>query len=289
MIDRRSLLKIALGSLAIMGAGGATSVFAQSTKRWRMAILPYLPAKVLEDRFGPVLAWLGARMGVSIDLVVAPDYETMIRMVGENQVELAYIGPAPYVRLTERYGAKPLLSRLETNGSPSFHGVIVARSDSKVESLSDLRGRRFAFGDNQSTMSHLLPHAMLLNAGLALGDLAGAEFLGSHNNVALAVLSGDFDAGAVKDEVYLAYRERGLKQVAVTPPVSEQVFLATNRVHGTKIAELRDIFNAAWDDEQGRAAFAGITANVTNVVPASDGAFDELRGMLRKLDEAGDE
>lgn len=283
--SRREVLQWSAAGLVALAWPGR----ARARAPYRMAILPYLPAQELHRRFAGVLNWLGGQLGVPIELVVAPDYDTMIAMVGGDEVELAYIGPAPYVEMVHQHGSKRLLGRLETRGSPTFRGVIVAKESGDVGALGDLRGRRFAFGDHQSTMSHLLPHAMLLDAGIGLEDLAGHEFLGSHNNVALGVLSGDFDGGAVKDEVFEKYRPRGLKAVAHTIPVSEQVFLVTDRVDLAEQNRIAEVMADAWNDPEARAALSRITLEVSGFVPVGDNDFDELRGVLETLERAGDQ
>ncbi|CAA7624157.1 Phosphonate ABC transporter, periplasmic phosphonate-binding protein [Magnetospirillum sp. UT-4] len=281
-MSRRLAVKV-LAALAVPRLAGAAAA------PLRMAILPYLPAQDLHRRFSGLLGWLGRRIGTEVELFVAPDYTTMIEMVGRDQVDLAYMGPAPFVQMAARFGGKHLLGRLEVRGMATFRGIIVAKAADPVNTLADLRGRRFAFGDRQSTMSHLLPHHMLLQAGLRLGDLAGHEFLGSHNNVALGVLSGEFDAGAVKDEVFESYRVRGLKAVATTVPVSEQVFLATNRLPADLRQRAAAALAAAWADPEGRAGLSAITAGVTGLVPVASSDFDELRVILDSLAAAGDE
>ena len=71
------------------------------------------------------------------------------------------------------------------------------RDDSPYRKLSDLVGKRFAFGDEQSTIGRYLSQAELAKAGITAKDLAAHSFLERHDIVFKVVELGDYDAGAL--------------------------------------------------------------------------------------------
>jgi phosphonate transport system substrate-binding protein len=89
-------------------------------------------------------------------------------------------------------------------GEKRFKGVIVVRKDDPAVTLSQLRGRRVAFGDENSTIGRYLSQAELVRAGIRARDLKSYKFLGRHDTVATAVLMGDFDAGPVMEATFEA-------------------------------------------------------------------------------------
>ena len=162
------------------------------------AVHPYMPAAELHERFNLLADHLSREIGQPVKLMISRDYKEHIDFVGRGDADIAYIGPASYISMTEQYGKKPLLARLEIKGKPVFKGAIIVRKESKINELTGLAGKSFAFGDPDSTMSSLVPSYMLMNEGVQISELAGYAHLKTHNNVALSVLAGDFDAGAVK-------------------------------------------------------------------------------------------
>ena len=252
-----------------------------------LAVHPYLPQEELMQRFSPLARYLGDRIDRKILVRVGRDYEEHETHVGNNQVDIAFMGPASYVKMTERHGAKPLLARLEIKGKALFRGAIVTRADSGIARLAAVKGRRFAFGDSLSTMSHLVPRYMLLQAGIGLQDLAYYAYLGSHRNVALGVLSGDFDAGAVKEEVYLEHESQGLRVVAWTPALSEHLFVVRDTLPPATVQELRDALLALGDPqtERGRWILSNIKSGVTGMARVQDSDYDNLRLILDTLQE----
>ncbi len=252
-----------------------------------LAVHPYLPFLELKKRYQPLADYLKEFLGKEVEVRVGRDYGEHIAHIGKDKVDIAYLGPATYLRMVEKYGKKPLLARLAVNGEPVFHGYLVTHSNSGVTDIQSLRGKRFAFGDPESTMSHLVPRYMLLEAGVDVGDLADYQFLGSHKNVAMGVLSGAFDAGAVKEEVMEYYKDRGLRAIAKSAPFSEHLFVARANASDDFVKTVRKAFYQLSDTEEGRSILRTIKYSVTALVPVEDADYDNLRRVLSSLREHG--
>ena len=252
-----------------------------------LAVHPYLPSAEIRKRFAPLAEYLGKVLGQQVVVRVGRDYEEHVATIGANGVDIAFMGPAAYVKLVARYGARPLLARIETNGDPYLSGVIVARSDSPLRSLADLRGKVFAFGDPDSTMSTLVPRYALRRAGVPLTALAHYEHLGAHENVALGVLAGDFDAGAVKVEVFDEFAARGLRVLANLPQVSEHVFATRADLPLSQVKLLRSALLNLKATPQGSAIMQSIQKDMTGMVPVADADYDNPRAILDAAGTAG--
>lgn len=250
------------------------------------AVHPYLPATEISEKFGPLVKYLSKELGETIEIKISLDYQNHIVEIGKDNVDIAYMGPASYVKMTDAYGKKHLLARQESDGKPTFHGVIIVSKDSPLSSLGDLAGKRFAFGDPESTMSHLVPRYMLWKEGITLDNLGGYAFLANHHNVALGVLAGDFDAGAVKEEVFSEYEKRGLRELIRTPEISDHVIVATNRLSPEKIKRLRDALHSLKGKDAGRNILNSIKPSIS-LVPAKDENYDNLREILKALAKLG--
>ena len=259
----------------------ALSVYAQQTLT--LQVHPYLPATEVLNRFAPLTDYLSTKTSREIICKISKDYQDHIDKIGNDEVDIAYLGPASYVKVTENYGLKPILVRLEINGTPSFRGVIVTRKSSAITTLKDLLGKRFAFGDPNSTMSHLVPLFMLYEAGINKNNLAGYKFLDSHHNVALGVLVGDFDAGAVKEEVFYKYKERGLKDLQWTPKISEHIFVVRSSLPKKTITELRNALLSLRYEADSKSIMSSIKNNMTALVPAKDEDYKNLRNILNTV------
>lgn len=252
-----------------------------------LAVHPYKSSSALIKAFSPLADYLSQKLSLDVELQVSTSYQSHVDRLGNNQVDVAYLGPASYVLLVDKFGRKPILARQLINGQPLFQGKIFARRDSPVDSLQELQGKRFAFGDSASTMSHLVPRYMLIQAGVGTEKLSGHQFLDSHDNVAMGVLSGDFDAGAVKEAVFYKYQSRGLKALATTPSIPEHLFVARSDLATATITALRQALVGMDVSEEGRRALASIKKTITALEPAEDADYDVLRDIFSALPRAG--
>lgn len=253
----------------------------------RFGVHPFKPASKLFEAFTPLTDYLSEKMGEKVSLQISKDYQIHTDAIGKGDLDIAYLGPASYVSLRNNYGEIPLLARQAINGNPVFRGKIFVHKNSPIQSLHELKGKKFAFGEPHSTMSHLVPRYTLYQAGVSVEQFSSYKFAGDHVNVALGVLSGDFDAGATKEDVYYKYEARGLRSIATTPPLSDHVFVASKKMPHAKVTKLREILLNIDKDPKGQNILQAMTAGVTALVPVQDGDYDSLRAVLKKMQEIG--
>lgn len=245
-----------------------------------LGIHPYKTPSILIKAFTPLAEHISKVTNKPVEIHISKDYQTHIENIGNKKINIGYLGPASYIKLTQKYGKKPILARLEINGKPTFQGKIIVRKDSPLQTLTDLKYKNFAFGDPNSTMSHLVPRSMLMEAGIKVATELHHKFLGSHDNVALGVLTGDYDAGAVKEAIYYKYQKRGLRVLATTPALSEHLFITCGNIPTgmhNKIAI--SLFNLK-DSESGRKILHSIKPGMTAMRSAKDSDYDNLRHIL---------
>ncbi|BCK87847.1 putative ABC transporter phosphonate/phosphite binding protein PhnD2 [Sideroxyarcus emersonii] len=272
----RSLLFV-----ACMWVTAATAAQPDATKPLILGIHPYLPHDEIVSRFTPLANYLAKAIGRPVTVRVGRDYNEHVEAIGDDNIDIAYMGPAPYVQMVAKYGRKPLLARQVINDSPFLKGEIVVRQDSKLGSLKELKGRNFCFGDNNSTMSSVLPRRMLEDAGVPLTRLGSYKHLEGHKNVALAVLAGNCDAGAVKSEVFQEFQSRGLRVLAEMPPVADHVFVANAKLPGPLVRKLRTAMLALNTQPEGKPILNGIHPDMTALVAPKDSDYDSLRTLLK--------
>ena len=280
MFDKKSGVAYLHLILSILFSIIAFSKAANAEEGLILAVHPYLSENEVKKKFAPIAEYLGKKTGKTIKVRVGGSYEEHIQYIGLNKVDIAYMGPASYVHMVEAYGDKPVLSRLEVKGNPWFQGNIIVGKNSALKVLDDLKGKRIAFGDPESTMSYIVPHHMLHKAGVFDGNTARHQFLYSHNNVAIGVLSGDFDAGAVKPAVFKKFESAGLRTISKTPKISEHLFITRVDLPAEQIEMLRNAMLNMKKSDEGMEALHAIKKSITGLVEASSNDYDNLRKII---------
>lgn len=257
----------------------------QAADKLILGVHPYKSVKKLQKFYQPLVEYLSEKLNINVELSIAKDYASHIHAIGNDNIDIAYMGPASYVSLVNEYGKKRLLARQEINGKTTFKGNIIVRADSNIRTYQDLKNKKFAFGDPNSTMSHLVPRYMLIENGITKNDLEKINFLGSHDNVAISVLAGEFDAGAVKEAIYQKYKSKGIVSFATTPELSEHLFVVSNTLSEEKYLEIKKIMLNMHEDNRGLNILKGIKNSMTCLSDVDDKDYNNLRdilGLLRK-------
>jgi len=152
-----------------------------------------------------------ADVGVSAgEVVVADSLEEMGDLLRSGQVDL-YVDSMNGITTVVQDGAGVPLLRRWKDGAAEYHSVVVARRDSGITAVDQLRGRTVAFEEETSTDGYFLAAASLLQLGLPLtpvpeptspvgSDQVGYVFSGDDENTVFLVLDGRVDAGALSDE-----------------------------------------------------------------------------------------
>jgi phosphonate transport system substrate-binding protein len=146
----------------------------------------------------PLRAYLTKAMGRPVNLA-APDLydETVARLAG-GSYDFACLGALMYIRAHAKYGVIPLVRR---SSDLHYHTVSITGVGSSIYSLSDLKGKRFAFGDVNST-STLTAYRELVQAGIDPQTDLKLRYSGSHVATAALVESGVVDAGVLDETIF---------------------------------------------------------------------------------------
>src|SRR5690606_24277593 len=86
---------------------------------------------------------------------------------------------------------------VQTDGSSGYYSIMVARKDSGITSLEDIKGKKLGFADPDSTSGYLVPLVTLPEAlGAPIEQIVSeTDFGGGHENLVLEVVKGTFDVG----------------------------------------------------------------------------------------------
>lgn len=242
-------------------------------------VVPLEYAVKMNKMFAPLARFVGDILGQRLTVRLGHDYEDAIEDLGSGRALLSYQTPSTYIEAQARYpGVEPLVVPLH-HGEPFYRAAIVVRADADIDSVAALAGRRFAFGDPKSTGSKAMPEFMLRQAGVRLTDLARYGFVGNHDNVAQAVLGGEYDGGGLMLSVAEKYTTQGLKILAVSEPIPQFPLCASPALGE---AERRRLVEAlcALDDPK---ILSALGSGVTGFAPIRDADYDSVRAMLRGL------
>jgi phosphonate transport system substrate-binding protein len=248
-----------------------------------------LRASPQEDsrQYRPFLDYLEKATGFKFRLQFIRRDESVADQLGSGAVQFAAVGAVNSIKAQTAYGAIPLVRGLNKEGKPSYRAVIVVSPNSAITRVAELRGKRVAFGDINSTQGHIIPRIMLEEAdSIGLQDLSGYSYTGSHRNCANAVIANKADACGMQDTMAETLAsEKQLRILMVSREFPSSGITASSAVPPAVLDKVR---RALLDfDPLGRDAPGLYNWDKTEMArgfyPADPGDYAELQAALRRL------
>jgi phosphonate transport system substrate-binding protein len=178
----------------------------QTAQRLRISMIPATdPGKMLRDA-QPFTDYLEKKTGAKITMTIPVNYAAVVEAVANDQVDIAHFGGFTFVQISARAGARPLVQREQDQ---KFHSLFITQPGSGINSLKDLAGHTFAFGDVNSTSGHLMPEYYIRDAKVDPRVIEKALYTGGHDATALAVANKKVDAGALDENVFQTMMKSG--------------------------------------------------------------------------------
>ena len=110
----------------------------------------------------PLQDYLTKAMGRPVNLAAPDSYRETVAHLADGSYDFACLGALMYMRAHAEYGVIPLVRRTI---DLHYRSVFITAADSSIHSLSDLKGKQFAFGDIDSTSAHLVAYRELSAGG----------------------------------------------------------------------------------------------------------------------------
>jgi phosphonate transport system substrate-binding protein len=277
--SRRDFLTRTAGAFSIAAAlplRGADAV--------KVGMVPDAGAtQVSIEEKAPLRDYLSKAVGTKVDLIIPTNYNATVEALGNGSLDFAYLGALTYVKAHERYNVTPLVQR---SADKSFHSLFITQTGSPIHKLADCKGKRFAFGDINSTSGHLIPFDELKKAGINADDDMQIRYTGSHAATVKAVEGGAADAGALDETVYHSMISEGkvdgskVRIFVTSPPFVDYVWVARKDVGGPEREGFAKAFLSLKEGQDD--AILNILRG-KDFVRANDAEYANIRKIARDL------
>ncbi|MGE0331224.1 MAG: putative selenate ABC transporter substrate-binding protein [Ramlibacter sp.] len=169
---------------------------------FRVTTIPEEAATEQVRKFTPLASYLEKQLGVKVEFTPVSDYPAAVEALVNKKVDLVWFGGFTFVQANLRSGGKvvPLAQREEDT---KFQSVFIAKTDSGIKTLNDMKGKQVSFGSQSSTSGHLMPRSFLLQASInPEKDFKRIAYSGAHDATIASVVSGKVDAAALDITVW---------------------------------------------------------------------------------------
>ncbi|NJM44194.1 MAG: putative selenate ABC transporter substrate-binding protein [Brachymonas sp.] len=169
---------------------------------FRVTTIPEEAATEQTRKFAPIANYLEKKLGMKVEFTPVSDYPAAVEALVNKKVDLVWFGGFTHVQASLRSGGKiiPIAQREEDT---KFQSVFIAKTDSGIKSLADMKGKEVSFGSQSSTSGHLMPRNFLLEAKIdPEKDFKRIAYSGAHDATIASVVSGRVAAAALDITVW---------------------------------------------------------------------------------------
>ena len=235
----------------------------------------------INRKFTPILREIEANMShsmgapVTIELIFYPSYEKGIEAIVKGKVDFIRLGAVSYVFAKQENPDISIIATESYNGKKNFTGVICVNSSSSIFSIEQLRGKKIIFGNKRSTSGRYLSQLYLYNQGIRSSDFIKLGYAATHDDVAISVARGFYDAGAFKGGILKNELLSKTLRVIAEFPVVTQPWVARKNMP----VELRDHVRDALLNIKDEQVFKGLKR--TGFVPGYDNDYVTIRKAIK--------
>ena len=239
-----------------------------------------IPVEMIK-RLNALTHYLALNTQLNVRFRPSPNMESAVDDLGSGQTQIAYLTPVAYIEARKKYGVIPLVAATAA-GRPHFSLVIGVKAGSGINSPDGLKGKRFAFGDEKA----LLQRAAVESMGLKSSDFSAFAYLKHYDNIAKAVLAGDFDGGILKDSVAEEFKHKGIVVIGSTAALPSYLFAAHPGMPEAVRNQLRDALLALNRTSPERAAMLEAFDKMCDgFMVVDDPAYDPVRKLIQPFEK----
>ena len=232
------------------------------------------------------------KTGKPVDTMRAHSYGMVIEGLLGGAVDLAMLGPASYVAARKiDEGIVPIAAFARNSGAfhpeaASYHSLLITAYKRNLKTKEDLRGKRLAMVDPNSTSGSLIPRRYYAKkVNLKFEDhFDEIVYTGNHPKSVMSVVEGKVDAAFVSStHLNELVREGKIKAEDVrilwrSPPIPTDPIVLRSNLCEPLVAAIR----AAILDASHPANQKVLKAfNATRFVPVRDKDYDIVRELAR--------
>ena len=187
----------------------------------RTIVFAPLPTKDIEDlytQFLPMIKYLEKNLNVKIKIDYNNNYDTLLEKFINGEIDIAYLGPLPYLSLEERYPyTKSLVNFKNEKGEVSYTCSFVSFISNKA-SIENMIDTKIALTQALSTCGYLFVNDVLNKSNSNI-EKNKYRYLDRHDTVALSVINDEFKYGGLKTDIAEEYKYLGLEEIKRSMPI----------------------------------------------------------------------
>lgn len=173
-------------------------LFAQQA--FKVGVVPFKSDAALNQTFDALTLWIKQSTGLKVQIQYV-DKDELGYLLSRGHLEMGVFRPIAYLQTKDVFPELQVSLTHQVNNKDAYTAYILVDKQSGINSIQELRGKRFTFIKPSSTSGYLIPKGMLKERGINAEDFfASIDFSYSHDRSIEMLQQKETDVIAVSDE-----------------------------------------------------------------------------------------
>ncbi|MCK5795874.1 MAG: phosphate/phosphite/phosphonate ABC transporter substrate-binding protein, partial [Deltaproteobacteria bacterium] len=238
----------------------------------------------------PLIRYLAHRLKRPVKLEILDGYVDIAQKLVTGDLEIGALAAYVYVRSARKHPGLKLLASHVTSSGKSYDGFIIARANSGIRTLKDLRGKVFCYVTHTSSSGYLYPRAEFRRHGLDPDTLFKSSlFAGDHLTALRMLYDGACDGAAVFTGMLYEAKKHQMpperfKIILQTPRIPYDAYCTHQRVPKALRAALKKALLDLKPHSLPAQKVLGAHSRIKGFSIAKDSDYDSVRKIEHLLD-----
>ena len=254
-----------------------------------MGLSPIANSEKLIEDTAPLHKMLGDEIGRPVEGFIATNYIGVVEALGTGTIDFALIPPFAYILANKKNGTEALLTSIGKHDEPGYYSVLIVRTDSGIEKVEDLKGKKVAFVDPSSTSGYIFPAVILKDHGIDIEKDITYQFAGGHDKALQLLVNGDVDAiGTYEDAITKFAKEfpevtEKVKVLQKSDLIPGITLVVSSKVDDATKQKIKDAFLKVTSTKEGQE----LTLKLFGIKGFEEANIDNYKLIEDKLNKMG--
>jgi phosphonate transport system substrate-binding protein len=254
------------------------------TKTYKMVFVP-ASEKGDESDYSTLIKITEQLTGLNIETIKVTDYNAAVEAMRAGRAHIAWYGGKTYVKAAEIANAEAFAAGIRPGEKDAgYFTYFVVKSDSKIKTFNDIKGKTLSLNTIGSTSGDLIPQVELNKINLSIknkNDFKNVFYAGSHDACLLSVLNNQADVCGMSSRNFEARLEDGTIKFEDVRVIHKSDRVPPPPLAYSKLIPLEDrikIKKAVLD-----AHNHGEIGKMSNYIEVKDSDYNVLREVIELL------
>ena len=169
-----------------------------SQDKLKVGIVLYNSEEKIKSTYMPLIQYVAKRVGMKAEVNILEE-DDLAYYLNNGEYDVGIFTVFSYLKIKTDYPDLKVFSTHQIDGKDHFYGTILVNNNSNINTLQDIKGKKFMFVKRTSTSGFKYPKGILNENNIDIETMLEYDFAGEHERAIMLLKAGKVDVIAVNE------------------------------------------------------------------------------------------